>query len=74
MKNQPPTLLTREVVLKKLGFSRSTLYKLISEGIFPKPVHLSKHKVFWLEKEINQWILIKCDNTANTDMERLGRK
>ncbi|MDH5368564.1 MAG: AlpA family phage regulatory protein [Gammaproteobacteria bacterium] len=39
------------------GFSRSTIYLRISEGLFPKPINLgSQRAVGWIEVEVNDWI------------------
>lgn len=38
------------------GHSTSTIYALMSEGKFPKPISLgSKRAVGWLEEEIAAW-------------------
>jgi len=38
------------------GLSRSTIYAMISEGMFPKPVKLGKRAVGWRESEIVAWL------------------
>lgn len=38
------------------GLARSTIYKHISEGTFPKPVPLSSRSVGWIDEEIDQWL------------------
>ena len=38
------------------GESRSTIYKRISEGEFPKPVKLGAKSVGWLEDEVAAYI------------------
>jgi len=57
-----PTILRRKQVEARTGLQRSTIYLRISEGTFPKPVHLSAHSVGWVESEIDQWI----DETIKT--------
>jgi prophage regulatory protein len=39
-------------VARLTGESRSTIYKRISEGDFPKPVKLGAKSVGWVEEEI----------------------
>jgi len=39
-------------VIETTGLARSTIYKLISEGGFPRPVPLVGRSVGWLENEI----------------------
>ncbi len=38
------------------GLSRSTLYAMMAEGTFPKPVKLGKRAVGWHEQDIQEWI------------------
>lgn len=38
------------------GLGRSSIYKFISEGTFPKPVSLGTRAVGWIEAEIDAWI------------------
>lgn len=51
-------LLRRKVVLERTGFGKSTLYKMMNAGLFPKPVALtpSGYLVAWPEKEVDDWI------------------
>lgn len=44
-------------VMGLTGLARSTVYKYVSEGVFPKPVSLGGRCVGWLESEVNIWIL-----------------
>lgn len=41
------------------GLGRSTIYKYIAEGSFPKPISLGDRCVGWLESEIYDWILAR---------------
>lgn len=43
-------------VLFSTGLSRSTLYKYVADGVFPKPVSLGDRAVGWVESEINDWL------------------
>ena len=43
-------------VCNRVGVGRSTIYKLIGLGIFPKPRKLSARAVAWPESEIDAWI------------------
>ena len=43
-------------VLDRTGLSRSTLYRKIGEGTFPKQVRISVHGAGWRESAVNQWI------------------
>ncbi|EMN8778009.1 helix-turn-helix transcriptional regulator [Pseudomonas aeruginosa] len=43
-------------VTDSTGIARSTIYKLIGEGGFPKPVPLVGRSVGWVESEVHEWI------------------
>jgi len=43
-------------VLRRTGLSRSTLYRKIEAGTFPKQVRISVNCTGWYESEVNQWI------------------
>lgn len=48
-------------VIDATGLARSTIYKYIAEGIFPKPVPLGDRCVGWLENEIQGWIMARVE-------------
>ncbi|WP_199797029.1 helix-turn-helix transcriptional regulator [Erythrobacter longus] len=43
-------------VQHRVGLGRSTIYRWMSEGKFPKPVSLGGYSVAWPENEIDEWI------------------
>jgi prophage regulatory protein len=43
-------------VKAKTGLSRSTLYAMMAQGRFPKPIKLGERAVGWFEAEIATWI------------------
>ena len=43
-------------VIEATGLGRSSIYKYVSEGKFPKPVSLGDRAVGWVSTEIDQWI------------------
>lgn len=49
-------LLRRPEVENRTGLSRSTIYELVKEGRFPRPVKLGKRAVAWRESDIAAWI------------------
>ena len=63
--NQKRVLRMRESCLK-VGLGQSSLYDLISRGIFPKPFPLvpGGRAVGWLEEDIDQWILERKEACA----------
>jgi prophage regulatory protein len=42
-------------VLRRTGFSRSTLYRVIERGTFPKSFDLGTRTVGWKESELVAW-------------------
>lgn len=39
-----------------VGLSRSTLYAMMAEGTFPKPIKLGKRAVGWREADLLSWL------------------
>ena len=62
-------------VIDSTGLARSTIYKYIAEGTFPKPVSLGERCVGWVESEIHNWILARIEerDMAETVSVRSGR-
>lgn len=57
-------------VMDCTGLARSTIYKYISEGTFPKSVSLGSRVAAWVESEIQDWILERIaerDESAPND-------
>lgn len=50
-----PKYLRRQAVSERYGLPRSTLYELISKGLFPKPVRLGARAVAWSVEELEAW-------------------
>ena len=46
------TILRLPTVKAESGYSRSTLYLRISQGLWPKPVHLGPRAVGWPSDEV----------------------
>ena len=43
------------------GLGRSSIYKFITEGKFPRPIALGDRAVGWVSTEIDQWIRDKIE-------------
>ena len=52
----PDRILRIRSVLARTGLSRSTLYRKIGEGTFPRQVAISVHGAGWRESTINLWV------------------
>jgi prophage regulatory protein len=48
-------------VIRDTGLGRSSIYKRIAEGVFPKPVPLGGRTVGWVSDEIEAWILERIE-------------
>ncbi len=48
-------------VMNSAGLARSTIYKYIDEGTFPKSVSLGDRCVGWVEGEVQDWILARIE-------------
>ena len=49
-------ILRRKNVEKMVGLSRSTIYKLMNQGLFPKAIRLGPRAVGWRISDIENWI------------------
>lgn len=52
----PDRILRIRTVLQRTGLSRSTLYRKIQDGTFPRQVQISIHGAGWHEFAVNRWI------------------
>ncbi|HBO6963440.1 helix-turn-helix transcriptional regulator [Pseudomonas aeruginosa] len=50
-----------KAVIVATGLARSTVYKYVGEGRFPKPIPLGDRCVGWLESEVQDWILARIE-------------
>ena len=57
-------MLRRPAVETTTGLSRSTIYAMMAEGTFPKPVRLGKRAVGWPQSTIDAWVADRIDNAA----------
>lgn len=48
-------------VMETTGLARSTIYKFIAAGTFPKAVPLSGKSVGWVDQEIQEWVKAKIE-------------
>ncbi|WP_210180247.1 helix-turn-helix transcriptional regulator [Bradyrhizobium yuanmingense] len=52
---RPRRMLTEKQVLEIVPVSRRTLFRMLKDGEFPKPVFPSPNRRFWYETEIVAW-------------------
>lgn len=49
-------LIRLTLVLAKTGLSKTTTYRLIDKGEFPRPVSIGARAIAFVESEVDQWI------------------
>ncbi|BDM66085.1 DNA-binding protein [Shewanella sp. NFH-SH190041] len=54
-------LMKLKEVMYITGLPKSTVYKYMNDGNFPKPVSLGERNVAWVESEIEDWIMEKIE-------------
>ena len=54
-------ILNLKTVLARVPLSRTTLWRMEREGLFPHRIRLSQNRVGWLEEDIEQWIQRRKD-------------
>ena len=63
MSENHPKFLRLAEVRNRVPYSRSTIYQLITQGRFPKPINLGARAVAWLESDIDEWIAARVGNS-----------
>lgn len=48
-------------VMSSTGLGKTSIYKFISEGQFPKPISLGDRAVGWVESEVDEWIMDRIE-------------
>ncbi len=49
-------ILRRPQVESLTGMSRSSIYAMMADGTFPKPIRLTARAVGWVEDEVQEWL------------------
>lgn len=49
-------ILRMREVIQRIGLSRSTIYKLMENNDFPKPMKLGSQAIGWRDTDIETWI------------------
>ena len=51
-----PKILRRKDIENQFGLSRSTIYAMMANGRFPKPVKLGHRAVGWRSDDLQTWV------------------
>lgn len=54
--DEPDGFLRVNAVLARTGLGRTTLYRMVREGSFPKQVQLTKRCTGWRESAVRDWV------------------
>jgi len=68
-----PVLLRLPAVMRVTGLGRSTIYRLVSDGEFPRPVHLALRAVGWRKTDIDTWFAERIPVDRPARPRRLDR-
>ena len=49
-------VLRRKQLENQLNLSRSSIYKMIADGTFPKPIKLGRRAVGWRAEDVQEWL------------------
>lgn len=64
MQNQPENeLMKLNEVIAAVHYSKASIYRLMNDGKFPKPINLGGRSVFWVRSQIQAFILAQIDKT-----------
>jgi len=64
-------ILRRHQVEARTGLSRSTIYKFMSEGMFPKPVRIGVRAVGWNSSSVEAVNAARIAGKTNTEIRAL---
>ena len=57
------TILRLPAVKARIGLSRSSIYQLVAESRFPRPIALGSQSVGWLESEVDGWLAAQVEKS-----------
>jgi prophage regulatory protein len=49
-------MLQKKEVARIAGVSSSTIDRMVKDGSFPKPMHLSRRRIGWPSREVKEWL------------------
>lgn len=68
------TILRLPKVKIESGYSRSTLYLRISQGLWPKPVHLGPRAIGWPSEEVAAINVARIAGKSDDEIRELVQK
>jgi prophage regulatory protein len=70
----PERILRIKTVLQRTGLTRSTLYRKIQFGTFPKPVRIAARCAGWRESAVKEWLKDPMFFSVEEEAEDPGRR
>ena len=64
-------IIRKPAVINKTGFSRSTLYNRIKDGLFPPPISLGSRAVGFIANEVDTVIKAWCEEQTPEQIKAL---
>ncbi|EEU9471622.1 AlpA family phage regulatory protein [Escherichia coli] len=68
MKTKPALLedefIDMKFITRRTGLSDKWFYKLIQEGVFPKPIKMGRASR-WLKSDLEEWLQAKINDSRN---------
>jgi prophage regulatory protein len=56
------------------GLGRSSIYKYMNDGLFPKSVSLGDRAIAWVDTEIEEWVQNKIDLRDECELPAPGKE
>jgi prophage regulatory protein len=69
MTETPDRILRLKTVLERTGLSRSTMYRKMQNGSFPKNVRISTRCTGWRESAVKEWMCNPIFYEANDQQQ-----
>lgn len=63
-------LLNLHEVEANTSLKKSTIYKLMGQGDFPRPIKLTPKKAVWVETDVLQWIDTRVNQSRSDERNR----
>lgn len=60
------SLIRMPETMRRTGYGRAWIYKLIAQGRFPKPVKIGSRAIAFVESEIDEWINLRIAESRGT--------
>lgn len=54
-----PRVIKLPTVIDQTSLSRTTIYRLISQGTFPAPIKIGPNAVGWLQQDVSEYIMAR---------------